>query len=475
MEAVEGGDNIRIDGFEVIGLHEGSASIAAVWGESRSNELAISIVDSTLEECRHFELEASGYGIGVGESVELTIDSYPVDFARAATLELRGDVDAFSMEGNLVTAVLPGASVEVIARCGEVESVNSLFLFSFEETPIEFPLRISRRNVEVGSATACRLPDGTPAEGLVLLSGKTDWVDFEDGYLLPKATNRVFMVAEKSRTGLSSPVAISSYDHNVYEGIDEEGKEVFYECFRPAVSNEEAAYRSQEGLLSGWPLTAQSEPPYAEERPVEDGKFIRNSGYSILDYGGGYEVIGPDGLVDFTVFAAGGYVSLSEVAAYIFAFGDVPANYDPDRSSSPRDSIWGEYLRLNNTSFSGDTDNYPYEPVLPDIHGEGGNLRYYEVDIGGGGYNGGTSINRGSQRIVYSRYYADTREPITDLEDRYVFYTYNHYNDFQEYLNYNGGWGERFGKVTAGGRPNEASGPAPSPYVEVVRKNLFLF
>ena len=33
----------------------------------------------------------------------------------------------------------------------------------------------------------------------------------------------------------------------------------------------------------------------------------------------------------------------------------------------------------------------------------------------------------------------------------YVFYTHNHYNDFREYLNYYGGWGEIFGNITGGG------------------------
>lgn len=76
------------------------------------------------------------------------------------------------------------------------------------------------------------------------------------------------------------------------------------------------------------------------------------------------------------------------------------------------------------------------------------------------------------RRIVYSRYYADGT-PITDLNDRYVFYTYNHYNDFQEYLNYEGGWGEMFGNITGGG-PISDYDPnfPPTPYVPSVRQSL---
>ena len=140
-----------------------------------------------------------------------------------------------------------------------------------------------------------------------------------------------------------------------------------------------------------------------------------------------------------------------------------------NKSESPLNSPWGEYLRLNKSQFTGDVKEYPYEPELPDIYGIGvGNLLYYEIDIGTTGtdcdpdfpnyiYNDGYSIERGAARIVYSRYYADDtpyttsdNEPVNP-EDRYVFYTYNHYNDFQEYLNYENGWGEMFGNITVGG------------------------
>ena len=47
-------------------------------------------------------------------------------------------------------------------------------------------------------------------------------------------------------------------------------------------------------------------------------------------------------------------------------------------------------------------------------------------------------------------------------------YTYNHYNDFQEYLNYYGGWGEMFGNITGGGQISSKYDYNPTPYVEVV-------
>ena len=86
-------------------------------------------------------------------------------------------------------------------------------------------------------------------------------------------------------------------------------------------------------------------------------------------------------------------------------------------------------------------------------------------------YNDGRKITRGAARIVYS-YKDKNGDKIIDLDERYVFYTYNHYNDFQEYLNYEGGWGEMFGNITGGGMLSSNSSYNPTPYVPVVRGDL---
>ena len=100
---------------------------------------------------------------------------------------------------------------------------------------------------------------------------------------------------------------------------------------------------------------------------------------------------------------------------------------------------------------------------------------YYEVDIGTTGttagnypvkvYNDGSTITRGAARIVYSRF--KNGGAITDLSKKYLFYTYNHYNDFQEYLNYYGGWGEMFGNITGGGELSSKYDYNPTPYIPV--------
>ena len=56
---------------------------------------------------------------------------------------------------------------------------------------------------------------------------------------------------------------------------------------------------------------------------------------------------------------------------------------------------------------------------------------------------------------------------IIEPDEKYVFYTYNHYNDFQEYLNYYGGWGEMFGNITGGGAISSKYNYNPTPYVDV--------
>ena len=81
-------------------------------------------------------------------------------------------------------------------------------------------------------------------------------------------------------------------------------------------------------------------------------------------------------------------------------------------------------------------------------------------------YNNGTKINRGAARLVYGRRDIN-RNGIFEENELHVFYTYNHYNDFQEYLNYYGGWGEMFGNITGGGTLSSKYDYNPTPYVRV--------
>jgi hypothetical protein len=86
-------------------------------------------------------------------------------------------------------------------------------------------------------------------------------------------------------------------------------------------------------------------------------------------------------------------------------------------------------------------------------------------------YNDGQSITRGAARIVYGKHDIDG-DGVFEFGEHHVFYTYNHYNDFQEYLNYYGGWGETFGNITGGGTLSSKSDYNPTPYVYVIWESL---
>ena len=253
------------------------------------------------------------------------------------------------------------------------------------------------------------------------------------------------------------------------------------EGYLPAGSYEEALDRTQNGELSGYPYVPDQAPVISEYRPMEDGKYVKNTDEAFIDENT-YVVVDAYGREVFRVYRGGAYITLEEVAAYVWAFGDIPANHSASKKTSPASGIWGEYLRVNHTKFSGDTSKYPYEPALPRISGCGGDFTYYELDIGTTGtdcdpsytaalYNNGYSITRGAARIVYARFDANGNR-IIEPDEKYVFYTYNHYNDFQEYLNYYGGWGEMFGNVTGGGTISSKYDCNPTPYVPVVCGSL---
>ena len=243
----------------------------------------------------------------------------------------------------------------------------------------------------------------------------------------------------------------------------------------------EALERSKQGIPSGSLTVPDQAPVYSEYRPMKNGQYILNSESRFID-NNTYVVVDVYGNEVFTLYRGGGYITLEEVAAYVYAFGDVPANYVDGKNMEPENSIWGEYLRLNHSKFSGSTEKYPYEPELPNISGCGGDLRYYEIDIGTTGtdcdeaysvkiYNDGQNITRGAARIVYGKYDLNGNG-IYEFGEHHVFYTYNHYNDFQEYLNYYGGWGEMFGNITGGGELSSKKNYNPTAYVMVVREPL---
>ncbi len=253
------------------------------------------------------------------------------------------------------------------------------------------------------------------------------------------------------------------------------------EGYTPAASLEEALDRASRGEIAGYDFVPDQAPVVEPDRPMVGGQYIRNTD-TLYDGEDTYIVVDAQGREVFRVYRGGGYITLEEIAAYLYAFGDIPANYVSSKVTNVGSSMWGEYLRGNHSKFSGSTSKYPYEPELPRISGCGGDLQYYEIDIGTTGtdcdpgyavtiYNNGTKITRGAARIVYARFDSNGNRVI-DPDEKYIFYTYNHYNDFQEYLNYYNGWGDMFGNITGGGTLSSKYDYNPTPYIQTALESL---
>lgn len=234
-----------------------------------------------------------------------------------------------------------------------------------------------------------------------------------------------------------------------YVNVD---KPQFYNNYEPAESYEDAYYRTKHQLMSG-DITPQDH--IAIEGVKEGSAYIKCSTATyVLDADGDYLAYIPNSnsSSNHIIFYGAAYTSLDEIAAYMLAFGEQPINTYYDKGSSGRSQAvaeWGIYGRTNYGQFYA-SSSYKYQPTFPS------GVTWVESDFGtiggfsaGGGiilaYNNGTSITRGTARLVYSK-----KPGIVPIEERYVFYTYNHYNDFQEYLNYDNGWTARYGNESAG-------------------------
>jgi hypothetical protein len=272
------------------------------------------------------------------------------------------------------------------------------------------------------------------------------------------------------------PAACQGHDSDPYKNVN---KDEFYADYTPACCYVDACYRTQHHLMSGYIEVPDQYPTISSFQPSADGVLLRNTDCYYLDDGNTYVVVDAYGQEMLRVYKGAAYITLEEVAAYMFAFGGsnktLPANYTSAKSTKPTNNPWGIFLRVNHSFFKGDTDRYPYEPELPNISGCGGSAEYYEMDIGTTGtytgdgypvkmYNDGTVITRGAARIVYTRQDLN-RNGIYEPDEVYLFYTANHYNDFREYLNYYGGWGEIFGNETGGGKLSSEYDYNPTPYV----------
>ncbi len=140
------------------------------------------------------------------------------------------------------------------------------------------------------------------------------------------------------------------------------------------------------------------------------------------------------------------YIEPDDVAAYYQAFNSFPINYCGSDKSAALE--YGSEGRCNFTyAYGSYTGSNSYTEPLGPWANKG--ATYYELDISTSsynpGYNNGSKISRGTYRLVIVEENATTSYPNEEGGyDSICFFTKDHYSNFNEYLNYYGGWGERF-------------------------------
>ena len=461
----------------ITAISEGITSITASIGDVKDS---IDVFVSESISISSLEISLTKTEMMVNEFTTIQVRVDPEEYLDEVRFEIIKGSDLISLEGDSIQALKSG-DVSLQAVCGDaVSNVVELHIYDFEITMSSQAVLVSdHERVSIigyaGNKTALNWNVENP--NIIFLEFSAVGELFVNGSSI--GSTSFYLYDDEGL--ISNILEVEVLGGNPYLDID---KNEFYDDYTRATSYVDAMYRTECDLMSGWIEVPDQEPTISSYQPQVDGKLIHNTDTHYSNQGNTYTVVDAYGNKAFDIYYGAAYTSLEEVAAYIYAWGDIPANYTESKNALPTNSPWGEYLRLNNSYFSGDTNKYIYEPELPDISGCYGNLAYYEIDIGTTGtdcdpshaaiiYNDGENIKRGAARIVYSRYYVDTGEPVRP-EDRYVFYTYNHYNDFQEYLNYANGWGEMFGNITGGGvissmNPNSVN---PTPYIETIRTTL---
>ena len=457
-------------------LSDGNATIYAKVNNEIYDSIEVNVVESAPTSIVISSTSREGL---VGSSINISIDIDKQSYLDEVSLNIVEGSDLASIEGSEIYFASSG-SIKVQASYQNIKS-NILEFYAYD-----FTISLNSNDIEAGDHERIRISNfnGDKTKCSVIIEDEEILSSGIDafGYLHINAlkVGSTSFYVQSSDGLISNKLVVNVVGGNPYLDID---KNEFYNNYKRATSLLDSQYRSECYLMSGDITPQDQEPDIASNQPKQGNMLIHNTTSDFSNNGNVYTVYNVNGEKEFDIYYGGAYTSLEEVAAYIYAWGEVPVNYDPDKDAQPYNSEWGEYLRVNNTYFEGNTKKYPYEPELPNISGvDNGNVMYYEIDIGTTGtdcdpeydpeiYNDGNRIIRGAARIVYTYSYING-DPVSD-EDRYVFYTYNHYNDFQEYLNYYNGWGEMFGNITGGGTISSKVDYNPTPYVQTYRKDLF--
>lgn len=460
MYIADGSAFATLSGKMLTGVAPGKVVVVASVDDVVAAETITVVQSASVDE---IVLTASAQTAKVGQSVNLLVEGVPS--------ELIGGVKFNVVEGigTVSNGKLTSTTVGKVTVCATYGSVQSNFVtVIFEQSdvlPQSITIAASNTSLYVGDKATLSyssIPQGSATFIDYFVESGSNCVAISDGQIEATAVGTATIYGEFCGVRSNYLTITVLADQDPYLGVSQAS---FYNNYREATSYKDSYYRSLHSFMSGSLDVPSKVPTNATNQPSYGGKLLKNTATVYGDNGNSYTVLDSSGNEAFTVYKGGAYISLEEVAAYVKAFGNIPANYDSDTNNKNSSSDpWGKYLRLNHARFYGNVDKYPNEPLLPENYGYGGNKYYYEIDIGLSGYNNGNKITRGAARIVYARYKGGTYAQTTASE-RYIFYTYNHYEDFQEYLNYKGGWGKRFGYETS----NYTS---PTDYVQV---NLYDF
>lgn len=469
----------------VTAVEVGEAIVTATY-EGATDSVLVKVTEN-----RSLSLSVDNVYLTVGKSATLTTTLSPTGAMRGEiAYRIEGDDQDNSyatLAGNKLTAKRTGGTLSITAYIiGTDVKSNTVTVYTVDEKPNDptsIKLSISNSSLAIGeSATLSFITDPPDASQDIRyeITAGTSVISLSGNKVTALKAGTAAIVATIGNTVSNAVnVSVETTAKDPYENVN---KSTFYANYTPAKSYTDATYRTQHGLMSGSITVPDQAPTISKNRPTSGGKFVLNTDMIYLDGGKTYVVVDSNGDEVMRIYYGGAYITLEEVAAYVYAFGDIPPNYSSKKTpTSAMWSTWGEYLRANHSNFSGNTSQYPYEPELPNISGCGGRLQYKEMDIGTTGttagnyavkiYNDGSRITRGAARIVYGRYDLNHNGQY-DVGEIYLFYTYNHYNDFQEYLNYYGGWGQMFGNITGGGSLSSTTNYNPTPYVPVVRKSF---
>lgn len=492
-----GSEKANLQTNVVNALAVGTVKVIAKVGDVRSNEVTITIEEGTIV-ADSVKVRAKNYYVTVGESTTLYATVTPS--AQASFVQYNvSDTSIATITGTTLKTLKTGDVTVTASVGGTVSEAITIHVVASGGTPSSINISTNKTSVAVGqyatlSYSVSPTSSAKDIEYYAIEGDDNVEIVGEKVYVLSKApvkiVGRISGVIATTVIEIN-PNTMTTDPYSSYTTASK--RNTFHSSgYTNATCLQDAQYRSEHYLMSGDLTVPDQEPTIASNQPQSNGKYYRNTATLFLDGGSTYIVFDANGDIANIIYKGGAYITLEEVAAYVLAFGDVPANYNANKNTTPSGSDWTKYLRVNHTYFSGNTTSYPYEPVLPKINGVsssngGGSYSYYELDIGTTGtdcdpsytariYNNGSSITRGAARIVYSRYTSYSSSSggtdFTDINDRYVFYTYNHYNDFQEYLNYENGWGEKFGNVTGGGTLSSKTDYNPTSYVQVLTLNF---